>query len=217
MQSLWFITCVHLIFILHNTSIQAMSPPVHHPFKDGASQIFRQQAQFGEGVRDWFVDMKDRIFDNLRPPELSTIFTQAKDEYEHQKKMVENFWLDLMHIIADVSFDPDRDWGFHLGSWYIIKKSDHSNTNKANLPDIEIKIEDPTTTTTTTTERIHHEDSEEVESLDESTTPTIVTLFEHETTTYIIEENTTFETNANEIENVDEKNIETYGHFTSDH
>lgn len=32
MQSLWFIMCVHLIFILHNTQIQAMSPPVH-PFK----------------------------------------------------------------------------------------------------------------------------------------------------------------------------------------
>ncbi|KAK0092593.1 hypothetical protein PV326_001083 [Microctonus aethiopoides] len=184
-----------------------MSPPVHS-FRDGASQSFRQQAQFGEGVRDWFVDMKDRIFGNVHPPELSKIFVQAKEDYEHQKMMIENFWLDL----TDVAFDPDRDWGFHLGSWYIIKKSDHSNTNKANLPDTEIKIADPTITEGW----IHHEDSGEVKSLTEST-PTIVTLFDHETTTtYTIEENSTFETNPNEIENVNEKNIETYNHFTSD-
>lgn len=62
---------------------------------------------------------------------------------------------------------------------------------------------------------IHHEDSGEVKSFTEST-PTIVTFIDHETTTYTIEENSTFETNPNEIKNVDEKNNETYDHFTSD-
>ncbi|XP_034938478.1 uncharacterized protein [Chelonus insularis] len=112
----------------------------------------RQHAEFGEGVRDWFRGVRDKVRHFFKPT--TTTPSPPPVEIESVKKEIMNkFFLDL----ANTRFNPDRDWGFRMGSWYFIKKVDDSSDDK--FPDYV-----PTTTTTESVDEVTREREELITS-----------------------------------------------------
>ncbi|XP_015119362.1 uncharacterized protein LOC107042717 [Diachasma alloeum] len=78
-----------------------------------------QQPQLAESIVDWLRDMKTRIFDNPSAlPDLTRIIGTTRDSYEQQKKFLDKLIVDM----SNVAFNPEKDWGFRLGHWYLIRK-----------------------------------------------------------------------------------------------
>ncbi|XP_015589566.1 uncharacterized protein LOC107265079 [Cephus cinctus] len=84
-------------------------------------------AQFGEGIRDWFKNMKDRVLGQpdpgLQPDQIREMQEVQTGWFQDRLMSPGRFVVDL----ANVKFDPARDWGFRIGNWYFIRKSDSSN------------------------------------------------------------------------------------------
>ncbi|XP_011301752.1 uncharacterized protein [Fopius arisanus] len=79
---------------------------------------FGGQSQFAESILDWLRDMKTRIFDNPSAlPDLRGIIGTTRDNYDWQK-FIEKLIIDM----PNVAFNPEKDWGFRLGHWYLIRK-----------------------------------------------------------------------------------------------
>ncbi|KAF7991141.1 hypothetical protein HCN44_002703 [Aphidius gifuensis] len=116
-MKLWIVVVVFL-FIFHSNA--KGNPLGSFPSSNGG--FGRQQSQFGESIRDWYRDMKARIFGS-NPPDISGITGQTKQASQQQISFLGGFLIDL----SKVSFDPQRDWGFRLGNWYIIKKESDSS------------------------------------------------------------------------------------------
>ncbi|XP_016837449.1 uncharacterized protein LOC100679561 isoform X1 [Nasonia vitripennis] len=94
----------------------------------------RRDAQFGEGIRDWFKNMKNKLgfgnkdtskqvelpnpFDLNSSPNLK-LYQASESPSDRLVIQPGNFFLDL----SNVKFDPDRDWGFRVSNWYVIRKA----------------------------------------------------------------------------------------------
>ncbi|XP_066597980.1 uncharacterized protein [Prorops nasuta] len=83
---------------------------------------FHAQAQFGERIRDWYARVKESILERLQNPleRINDFFSLTKTQVQNKLANIGGLKLDL----ANVSFDLNKDWGFRIGRWYFIRKSD---------------------------------------------------------------------------------------------
>ncbi|XP_012276531.1 uncharacterized protein LOC105697625 [Orussus abietinus] len=88
----------------------------------------QRSVQFGESIRDWIKKVRDRVLGKKNPIQFpNEIPDEAKNTQllEQQTSNSWGFFLDL----STLTFDPLRDWGFRVGSWYFIKKGDEETWN----------------------------------------------------------------------------------------
>ncbi|KAK2580694.1 hypothetical protein KPH14_007790 [Odynerus spinipes] len=82
-----------------------------------------RHAEFGERMRDWFRNLKDRLFG--RKMESSTseereMINLDKAELQDRIRNSGGFFVDL----SKLTFDPKYDIGFRIGRWYFIRMGD---------------------------------------------------------------------------------------------
>ncbi|XP_043271809.1 uncharacterized protein [Venturia canescens] len=132
----WSIVKITFLTLLSNSILLVESTPIASSsfgsFASVGSNRREQHAEFGEGIRDWFRNIKNRLFggsneqQSLPPPEAGKMMVELdNDSYQDKKQSFRGgFFLDL----SKLTFNPETDWGFRLGQWYFIKKSgDASN------------------------------------------------------------------------------------------
>ncbi|XP_029032365.2 uncharacterized protein LOC114871079 [Osmia bicornis bicornis] len=82
-------------------------------------------------IGDWFGDLKNHINERLFGQTTTTTTTTTTlsplpieilnlDKFQLQKRLRNREWFLL--DLTNLTFDPNHDWGFHVGSWYFIRK-----------------------------------------------------------------------------------------------
>ncbi|CAD1469952.1 unnamed protein product [Heterotrigona itama] len=85
---------------------------------------------FIQGIRDWFYNLGNQFHERLfglttTPPPPLTIEISNLDKFELQNIIKNHEW-HLLNL-SILSFDPNQDWGFHVGDWYFIQKGFNLN------------------------------------------------------------------------------------------
>ncbi|KAI4489446.1 hypothetical protein M0802_011118 [Mischocyttarus mexicanus] len=81
------------------------------------------RAKFGEGVRDWFRNLRDRLLGrkpSINYPENKEMINPSNAEIQDRVRDAGGFFVDL----SRVNFDPKYDIGFRIGHWYFIRMGD---------------------------------------------------------------------------------------------
>ncbi|KAG7212934.1 hypothetical protein KM043_002282 [Ampulex compressa] len=106
------------------------SPEIFLRDEPGFQSHLREHREFLDGIKNWFKRLKDNIYERLYgittdiPPQSYEPVPLDLDKFDLQNRLRDR--PDLILDLSKVSFDPDRDWGFRMGHWYIIRKTDPS-------------------------------------------------------------------------------------------
>ncbi|KAK9297496.1 hypothetical protein QLX08_008811 [Tetragonisca angustula] len=118
-----------LIVLLFATCDLCTSIEIYNKETNRLQKDFRN-AGFFQGIRDWFYNLGNQFHERLfglttTPAPSLAIEISNLDKFELQNIIKNHEW-HLLNL-SILSFDPNQDWGFHIGDWYFIQKGFNQN------------------------------------------------------------------------------------------
>lgn len=111
------------IFLLFLLTYQSTNSNGSYNEENTAFRGDLTHVKFGEGVREWFRNLRDRLFGRKfgsNSPENKEIMNPSNAEIQDRVHNYGGFFVDL----SRVKFDPKYDIGFRIGHWYFIRMGD---------------------------------------------------------------------------------------------
>ncbi|XP_012138782.2 uncharacterized protein LOC105662243 isoform X1 [Megachile rotundata] len=114
-----------LIVLLVLAACKVSTPIGIYNGENSKLQTHLRDGQFFHTIGDWLGNLKNRIHETLfgettTAPSLLSTEILSLDHFQIQQRLNTREWflLDLKNL----TFDPNRDFGFRIGNWYIIRK-----------------------------------------------------------------------------------------------
>nr|XP_012138933.1 PREDICTED: uncharacterized protein LOC105662243 isoform X4 [Megachile rotundata] len=114
-----------LIVLLVLAACKVSTPIRIYNGENSKLQTHLRDGQFFHTIGDWLGNLKNRIHETLfgettTAPSLLSTEILSLDHFQIQQRLNTREWflLDLKNL----TFDPNRDFGFRIGNWYIIRK-----------------------------------------------------------------------------------------------
>ncbi|KOX75025.1 hypothetical protein WN51_12710 [Melipona quadrifasciata] len=171
---------VLIIVLLFATCDLCTSIEIYNKETNRLQKDFRN-AGFFQGIRDWFYNLGNQFHERLfglttTPPPLAIEISNL-DKFELQNIIRNHEW-HLLNL-SILSFDPNQDWGFHIGDWYFIQKGFNQDGFEENSD--KLNFHTPTIVQPTETEQSFDviKDSEVTESSQTISSLTTFTTQQH--------------------------------------
>ncbi|XP_054002827.1 uncharacterized protein LOC128889309 [Hylaeus anthracinus] len=118
---------VFIILLVFASSKPSTSIGIYSRENSRLQEHFQKDAFFHE-IKDWFIHVKNKIYDKIYGQTTTTtpdnLPTEVLDfnKLRFKSRLRNCGWHQVN--LSTLTFDPDQDWGFRIGNWYFIRKDD---------------------------------------------------------------------------------------------